>query len=287
VFGQIEYSPLVIFNNTASSSDSIGAYINSLYLISISIAALLAVIKLIIAGAKYMLSDIVTTQSEAKKEIRTSLLGLLLVISAVLILNVINPALISNQLTIDRVNEASGSAFDERLNADGTKKVGVSEFRVQDYGDIDLKYVTRYGNERLYDFKAKCTDDPGTSWFNVGLNPIPGLSPVRLESPRPQTFAECEAEEKDNFQDFCISNAGQSNRARSKYATTHFTCLLPTKSITSTAAEKIWQETKLASDTTFDIDAFERLCQEQLGGNFRDIDTIIYTGVDDYRCVFY
>ncbi len=105
VFGQVTYSPLI--EGGGLETDSIGAYINSLYLISISIAALLATIKLIIAGAKYMLSDVVTTQGEAKKEIQSSLLGLLLVISAVLILTIINPDLVSNQLTIQRVQPAA------------------------------------------------------------------------------------------------------------------------------------------------------------------------------------
>ena len=38
-------------------------YINALYALSISIAGLLAVIKIIIAGVKYMLSDVVTNKS--------------------------------------------------------------------------------------------------------------------------------------------------------------------------------------------------------------------------------
>jgi hypothetical protein len=102
VFGQsdITYSPLIIGGGL--NTDNLGSYINSLYLLSISVAALLATIKLIIAGAKYMLSDVVTTQGEAKKEIQSSLLGLLLVISAVLILTIINPALITNELNIQR-----------------------------------------------------------------------------------------------------------------------------------------------------------------------------------------
>lgn len=101
VFGQVTYSPLI--EGGGLNTANIGSYINSLYLLSISIAALLATIKLIIAGAKYMLSDVVTTQGEAKKEIQSSLLGLLLVISAVLILTIINPRLITNELNITPV----------------------------------------------------------------------------------------------------------------------------------------------------------------------------------------
>ncbi len=78
-------------------------YINLLYKMSISIAALLAVVKIIIAGAKYMLSDIVTNKSEAKKDIQGALLGLLLIIGAVIVLNTINPALTDGGLNIRKI----------------------------------------------------------------------------------------------------------------------------------------------------------------------------------------
>ncbi|MES2749139.1 MAG: pilin [Patescibacteria group bacterium] len=65
-------------------------YINALYRLSISIAALLAVIKIIAAGAKYMLTDIVPAKEEAKKDIQGALIGLLIVIGAIVILNTIN-----------------------------------------------------------------------------------------------------------------------------------------------------------------------------------------------------
>ncbi len=86
---------------------SFNEYINLLYKMSISIAALLAVVKIIIAGAKYMLSDIVTTKGEAKKDIRGALLGLLLIIGAVIILNTINPALTDGGLNVKKLEKVS------------------------------------------------------------------------------------------------------------------------------------------------------------------------------------
>ncbi len=70
-----------------------GDYMNALYFVAISIAAFLVVVRIIFAGVKYMLSDIVTTKEEAKKEIKGALTGLLIVIGAVLILDTINPNL--------------------------------------------------------------------------------------------------------------------------------------------------------------------------------------------------
>ncbi len=78
-------------------------YINLLYKMSISIAALLAVVKIVIAGAKYMLSDVVTNKSDAKKDIQGALLGLLLILGAVIILNTVNPALTDGGLNITQL----------------------------------------------------------------------------------------------------------------------------------------------------------------------------------------
>jgi hypothetical protein len=76
-------------------------YINALYALAISVAALIAVVKIIIAGAKYMMSDIVSSKSEAKEDIRNSLIGLLIIIGAVIILNTVNSNLTNVQVTME------------------------------------------------------------------------------------------------------------------------------------------------------------------------------------------
>lgn len=95
---------LVGIPGLADPSVNIDDYINTLYALSISIAAFLAVIKIIIAGVKWMMSDIVTSKEEAKKDIWGSTLGLLLIISAVLIFNTINPQITTTSLFIAPVN---------------------------------------------------------------------------------------------------------------------------------------------------------------------------------------
>ena len=75
-------------------------YINALYKLSIAIAALLAVIKIIIAGLKWMLTDLITSKEDAKKDIQGAVLGLLIIIAAVVILNEINPQLTKTQIFI-------------------------------------------------------------------------------------------------------------------------------------------------------------------------------------------
>ena len=89
----ITYQPLVGIPGVDNAASNFNQYINQLYFVSISIAALLAVIKIIIGGVKWMLTDVVTQKSDAKNDIRSALLGLLLIIAAFLILNTINPQL--------------------------------------------------------------------------------------------------------------------------------------------------------------------------------------------------
>ncbi len=87
------YKPLVGIPGLDPNNLSTAGYINALYILSISVAAFLAVVRIILAGVQYMLSDVVTDKGAAKKQIQGALLGLLIVLGAVLILETINPKL--------------------------------------------------------------------------------------------------------------------------------------------------------------------------------------------------
>jgi hypothetical protein len=91
LFAQEDNNNLV--NLPIGETNSFNDYINAVYLMFISIAALIAVVKIIIAGVKYMFTDIVTQKGEAKRDIQGALLGLLVVLSAVVVLTIINPDL--------------------------------------------------------------------------------------------------------------------------------------------------------------------------------------------------
>ena len=79
--------------NSAGGGD-FSDFINLIYGLAITLAALLAVIKIVIAGVKWMLSDVVTDKKDAKDDIRGALLGLIVIISAVLIITIINPDIV-------------------------------------------------------------------------------------------------------------------------------------------------------------------------------------------------
>ena len=117
---------------TQGESGSFDAYIQAIYVMFISIAALLAVVKIIIAGLKYMFTDIVTQKGDAKKDIQGAVLGLIIVLAAVLILTIINPELTqfdfeSNQVElpdpirqpppVPQVNSTDGYTFIPRTSS--------------------------------------------------------------------------------------------------------------------------------------------------------------------------
>ena len=95
----------------------INTYMNSLYVLAITIAALLAVIKIVIAGVKWMTTDIVTSKGDAKKDIQGALLGLLIILSVVLIIEVINPDIgtVDLELEVVDVPEPPGGIDDTPL----------------------------------------------------------------------------------------------------------------------------------------------------------------------------
>lgn len=99
------YVPIVSIPGVDSSM-TIEAYIDALFKLSITVAGLIAVVKIIFSGVKWMLSDVVTDKSSAKKDIRGAIFGLLIILTAVLVLNTINTNLtvlniFANAPTID------------------------------------------------------------------------------------------------------------------------------------------------------------------------------------------
>ncbi len=121
-------------------------FIRILYALSISAAALLAVVKIIFGGVKYMLSDIVTDKAGAKKDIQGALLGLLIVLGAFLILNTINPQLTSLSLIVNAPEFDFEKAKVEK-NPLGTR-----------YGDKLTECGTSMTDSEALKFASACTD---------------------------------------------------------------------------------------------------------------------------------
>ncbi|HEU4677395.1 MAG TPA: hypothetical protein VFS75_01600 [Candidatus Paceibacterota bacterium] len=88
--GKKQYVPLVgIPGLTDKQNPSIAAYINSIYLFTITVGAIIGVIKIGMAGVKYSMSDVITDKSEARKDILGVFMGLAILLIPFVVLNTI------------------------------------------------------------------------------------------------------------------------------------------------------------------------------------------------------
>lgn len=97
------YVPLANIPGLTADHTSLGDYLNLLFRVLITAGALLAVIKIALAGVQYMTaeSSFGSTQ-KAKETIWNALLGLLLILSVVVILQVINPNILNLNILAGR-----------------------------------------------------------------------------------------------------------------------------------------------------------------------------------------
>lgn len=87
---------------------------------AIIVAAVIAVIKLILAGAQYVLSGVVTDKANAKKDIRSALVGLLIILAAITLLTTINPN-ITNLPDLKPLDADIAKSMSELIDRTGTK----------------------------------------------------------------------------------------------------------------------------------------------------------------------
>lgn len=69
--------------------------LNALLGLTVGVAALLAIIMIVIGGFQYMTTDSAFKMGNAKERITSAIIGLLIVLAAVLILQTINPDIVS------------------------------------------------------------------------------------------------------------------------------------------------------------------------------------------------
>ncbi len=79
--------------NAGQNPGDLGTFINAAFKITLSIGAILAVLRIAYAGFQYMSSDAWGEKSHAKEILGDVVIGLLLLLSVYLILNQINPQL--------------------------------------------------------------------------------------------------------------------------------------------------------------------------------------------------
>lgn len=90
-----------------------GEYLSSVFGLAISVAAVLAVLQLSIAGFKYLTEESFTGKTDARKKITNAIVGLVLLLSSYLLLRTINPDLVENEFDIPTVTPGAVPVDDD------------------------------------------------------------------------------------------------------------------------------------------------------------------------------
>ena len=119
--------PLAGTADTVTTQTAASAYIKGIVRLAIAAAAVLAVVRIIFAGIKYMSTEAFQGKSEAKTDIQNAVWGLALAIGAYLILFTINPNLVKFNLEIPGLKiggefETDLGKIPTREEIDATKK---------------------------------------------------------------------------------------------------------------------------------------------------------------------
>lgn len=106
---------------------SFDKYVNIFIKLSITVAAILAVIFIVLGGFKYMTSESLSLKEEGKENIKNAIIGLILLSASFLILNTINPQILKFKLEIPSVNVKESNTQITPLNygtTDDLNRVG-------------------------------------------------------------------------------------------------------------------------------------------------------------------
>jgi hypothetical protein len=100
-----EYTPLAPLPETsrADGTVDINTYIPNVVKLLIGIAGALAILRIIFGGLKYMTSEAFGEKTDAKDTINNAIIGLLLALSAYIILYTVNPKLVDFDVTLKNV----------------------------------------------------------------------------------------------------------------------------------------------------------------------------------------
>lgn len=162
----ITYTPLVEGMSTVTESSDISSYINALYTLAISLAALLAVVKIILAGIKYIVTDVVPAKGDAKKDIWGAVIGLLIVLSAVLILNTINPnltdfAIFKEAIYTEREYSGDLGKYCDTYSRSKECATIPTTGGVGSRASVPVEALDKYGNlDNLTAWKNECVNPP-------------------------------------------------------------------------------------------------------------------------------
>jgi hypothetical protein len=96
----VALEPLPGLTDNATAQNDIGNYLQVIFNWGIALAVVLSTLMIIVGGVQYMTIDSVAGKSDGIEKIKGAVAGLILALSAWLILNQINPQLLNRSLSI-------------------------------------------------------------------------------------------------------------------------------------------------------------------------------------------
>lgn len=145
--------------STLSGKNILGEYLPAIFKLAIGLSAVFAVLMIVIGGFQYISSDAIMKKSEGKERIKNAVLGLVLVISAWLILNTINPNLLNINLNIEAITTTSTGGFGT-LSKEGVK---MTDAQIADSNAVRASLAT----EDVWTYKGPCTEGQTTGCVNL------------------------------------------------------------------------------------------------------------------------
>lgn len=98
------FEPLATVPTIPTGSDiNLGIYMKGLFITIVGLAIVFAVVMVVMGGVQYVIGGLTSEKAAGKKKIQSAVLGLLLILSSWVILNTINPGLLSAGLNIEQI----------------------------------------------------------------------------------------------------------------------------------------------------------------------------------------
>lgn len=134
-----DFVPLApIPTNLGGDTQTIGGYVNTVFQLAIAFGAALAVLRIVIGGFRYMVSEAIPQTKEARSDITAAIVGLLLLLVTWLTLNIISERILNldalnfsslgpSQAELDAIQEAQDQAAQNRAARDVDNKIFLKE----------------------------------------------------------------------------------------------------------------------------------------------------------------
>jgi len=144
-----DFVPLAPLPNLDTrGSVTLESYINSLFLLIVSVAAMLAVIRIVIGGFQYMTQTQSTSAtSNARLVIRDAVVGLILLLSVYLILSVVNPHILDLS-ALKFSNLSASKEVEAQIEKNRDDALALAEERRKKFEAFATETPYLYGNNK-------------------------------------------------------------------------------------------------------------------------------------------